>query len=434
MNPERQDPNIRQPEQEAPVETTRPDSGARPYNAAAARNGRYSRDIQRYGQDLRDSGFYSDADTTAYAEEMKAELQRLVVPKNPHNLQPVDYALSLGKLAEAVADRNPVEDPAPETQKMLDDKQAHAQEVFMEASARIYPDTDVDVQRDLYNDMGKLFRVYHERESVTARMRRLGLSLEETQDLRKNNPTELLKRLDGMLREASSLLGDDSWQAFNAENDIEAKQMKVRIVTASQLMYRLQLMREQLQEEAYGRKDVTAAEAREIDAIRVALKGPEGETKTKEEEPLSPSEQWVSSKIHALVDAEDKHVIETEQNPTSTVARNYRPAMEAFKLIWKTDDAVAKRLIEIDEGLSATEERLGLTMDKTWARSRGVEETYQSLRAEERKALEDASEQDNKRQREKPNRLYKDTDGANMKIPPERLFHLLMEVLQNRPK
>lgn len=379
MSPERRNPDINQPEQEATVETKRSDSSARPTDTAAVRNGRYSRDIQRYGEDLRNSGFDSEADTRAYAEAMRVELQSLVVPKNPDNLQPIDYSLSLGKLAESVADRNPVEDPTPEIQKMLDDKQANAQKVFMEASARVYPETDVNVQRDLYNDMGKLFRVYHERESVVGRMRRLGLSLEETQQLGRDDPPELLKRLDGMLREASSSLGDDSWSAFNAENDIEAKQMKARIATASQLMYRLQLMREELVEQAYGRKDVTAPEARGIDAIRADQKGPDADTRTKEEAPLSPSEQWVSSKIHALMEEEDKALVSTQENPTSTLARNYRPAFEAFQSVWKTDTAVTRRLIEIDQQLPDIEQQLGSTMDKVMARNRAPEEMYKSL-------------------------------------------------------
>ena len=73
-------------------------------------------------------------------------------------------------------------------------------------------------------------------------------------------------------------------------------------------------------------------------------------------------------------------------------------------------------------------------MDKVMARNRAPEEMYKSLSEEERKALENASDQDNKRQREGLDRADKNVPRAHMLIPPERLFRLLMEALRNRPK
>ena len=123
-------------------------------------------------------------DTQAYANN-EGRVTSLVVPKSGTLNQ--DYALSLENLQSQlpIAALLTIH---PEVQKMLDDKQAHAQKVFMEASAQVL-ETDVDVQRDL-RDMGKYSGYITSGNQLRQGTLRI---VSWAQQLRKDDPPELLK-------------------------------------------------------------------------------------------------------------------------------------------------------------------------------------------------------------------------------------------------
>lgn len=283
MSPERQGAEIDKRNQEFRAETSQQGTRPKTPETDAVRNGRFARDTQFYFEDLHGAGLYDEDDTRAYAEKMRAELDSLVKPDNPDSLQPTDYAISLGKLTGQVAEN--YTDSNPVNQKESDERKARARAVFMEAGKRLFPDTKVDVKSDLYYDTDRLLQLDRPREAAVELLNKeYQFSYAGVQDLNRRDPAELLRRLDEVIS-AGTHFATNSWEAFQMENNSrhlsdtggERKQEKNKgkLAKATEIMYRLQLMREQLQAQLNGRKDVTPGEEREINKARLEIHGPE---------------------------------------------------------------------------------------------------------------------------------------------------------------
>lgn len=350
-------------------------------------------------------------DHDAFLAMEQQSLEKLANPESAKAMKPKDVAMAVGDLAGEMAgssqDRagNRTGDPAIDAENGR--ANAEAKKVFMMAGEKAYPHVTIDTG-NFGVDLERTARILREEADASFIP---DMNPGDLQKMYDEDPKALAKKLDVILGKSGDLMRMRSRVNFDNKDPKRQEEANAHLAAGGEMFYKLQLMRDQLQEKTYGRKDVTPEEARQIDASRAAFAGQEA---PKDEEPTADES---AKKLVAKAEAADAK--EPGKNPA--------PALEALRSVWKKPDAFANRLATLAERVQTmTDLKLAdddLPVSAEFARRASVLQAYGDLMPAERRALAEAARKEFE-QAEK--------DGARPELPPsaERMFSALMDALR----
>lgn len=358
--------------------------------------------------DAQDTQYF---DHDAFLAMEQQSLEKLANPESARAMKPKDVAMAVGDLAGEMAgssqDRagNRTGDPAIDAENGR--ANAEAKKVFMMAGEKAYPHVAVDTA-NFGVDLERTSRILREEADASFIP---DMNPGDLQKMYDEDPKALAKKLDVILGKSGDLMRMRSRVNFDNKDPKRQEEANAHLAAGGEMFYKMQLMRDQLQEKTYGRKDVTPEEAKQIDASRAAFSGQEA---PKEEEPTADeSAKKLVAKAEA-VDAKDQ-------------GSNPAPALEALRGVWKKPDAFANRLATLAERVQTMSDlKLAdddLPVSAEFARRASLLQTYGDLMPAERRALAEAARKEFE-QAEK--------DGKRPALPPsaERMFSALMDALR----
>lgn len=252
-------------------------------------------------------------------------LEKLSNPSTAESMRPEDVALTMGDLAGGMAARNP-EIAGNKTGNASIDKETEkaygdTKKLFMDTGKKIFPNIDVD-----NDDIGNELKLTTERLSRQVDPTgRIGQDLtmpdltgKDIEAMMEDDPQALAAKLDKMIYETGDLMRMRSRIGFNDGDDADRSEL----AEGSKWLYKLQLIRDGLQEKMYDSKEVTSSEAGEIEKIRRAM--------------------GIGEKKEERVEAESPKTLEKPELAGD-------PALEALRGVFKDQDALAVRLAGLSE-------------------------------------------------------------------------------------
>ena len=355
-------------------------------------------------------------DHDAFLAMEQQSLEKLANPATGKEMEPKDVAMAMGDLAGEMAVSNPDAPGNLTGDPKIDGENAaafgDAKRVFMLAGEKAYQNVTVDTQH---------FGVDLER---TSRLLREGADASfipemdpgELQKMYDEDPKALAKKLDEILAKSGDLMQMRSRMNFDNKDPKRQEEANAHLAAGGEMLYKMQLMRDGLQEKMYGRKDVTSAEAKQIDASRAAFAGlaPEQEHA---EGPEDGTRKTTMDKVERAMGQE-----------RNAAERNVSPAFEALRGVWKKDHALAGRLEALAERVSIMTD-MKLAADEQiapeFARKVSLLQAYGDLMPAERRALQDAANADAERR----SREGRASDNKEA-VSPERMFAALLDALK----
>lgn len=223
-----------------------------------------------------DVGYDKDPDTAEYGREIEKGIDLLSREDELKKLQPKEVATLLSQLAGEMSSSNPAiegnlsGDPKMDAEN--EKRYLEAKKLFMESSARTFPDAKVDFSQ-IHLVVGRLRTSLDNFAAIE--------DITGVEKLQREDPKQLADKLDGLLYFVGSSMQDTAYVISKSDvQPAEREKYKGKLAQATEAVYKLQLLRDQLQQEMYGRAEVPPSDARKIDTIREEFK-PEGEKKPK---------------------------------------------------------------------------------------------------------------------------------------------------------
>lgn len=358
--------------------------------------------------DAQDTQYF---DHDAFLSMEQQSLEKLANPDAAKAMKPKDVAMAVGDLAGEMAGSsqhragNRTGDAAIDAENGR--ANAEAKKVFMMAGEKAYPHVTVDTA-NFGVDLERTSRILREEADASFIPEMNPGDLQKMYD---EDPKALAKKLDEILGKSGDLLRMRSRVNFDNKDPKRQEEANAHLAAGGEMFYKLQLMRDQLQEKTYGRKDVTPEEAKQIDASRAAFSGQEA---PKDEEPTA--------------DAAAKRLLEKAASvKNDEPGRNPAPALEALRGVWKKEDAFANRLALLAERVQAmTDIKLAdddMPVSAEFARRSSILQAYGDLMPAERRALAEAARKEF---------AQAEKDSKRLELPPsaERMFSALMDALR----
>jgi hypothetical protein len=377
----------------------------------------YAGTVSKFFNEKRKVANVTDAQDTQYFDHdaflamEQQSLEKLANPEAAKALKPKDVAMAVGDLAGEMAgssqDRagNRTGDPAVDAENGR--ANAEAKKVFMMAGEKAYPHVTIDTA-NFGVDLERTSRILREASDASFIP---DMSPGDLQKMYDEDPKALAKKLDVILGKSGDLMRMRSRINFDNKDPKRQEEANAHLAAGGEMFYKMQLMRDALQEKTYGRKDVTPEEAKQIDASRAAFSGQEA---PKEEEP-------------AADDSVKRLVEKAEKSDVKDPAKNPVPALEAMRGVWKKPDAFANRLAALSERVKTMADLKLEDDDKPvsaeFARRASILQAYGDLMPAERRALAEAAQQEFERAKQ---------EGGADALPPsaERQFSALMDALR----
>lgn len=382
----------------------------------------YAGTVSRFFNEKRKVADVTEAQDTQYfdydsflASEQQS-LEKLANPETAKAMRPKDVAMAMGDLAGEMAAKNPDRAGNVTGDPKIDGENAtaygDAKKVFMTAAEKAFPHVTYDA---------KTFGVELEHASRMLREESDASFIPEMepgklQEMYDKDPKALAKKLDEVLAKSGDLMRMRSRMNFDNKDPKRQEEANAHLAAGAEQLYKLQRMRDDLQEKMYGRKDVTASEAKLIDASRAAFAGtPE---KGGEEAPKGPD-------ARRGLDAVERAVVDEHGKGPETVGR----ALEAMKGVWKKDGALAGRVEALAERISKMTE-LKLADDRQiepgFARRVSALQAFADLMPAEQRAFKEAA------QRQIEDRKRDGEVAGEGPTSPERLFAALVEAAMRK--
>ncbi len=220
-----------------------------------------AREIARQVEDPNEENSYE-----LFLAEQQRTLGKLANPRLADRVTPQEVSLALSDLAGNMAFDNPdiesnrTDDPKQNAEN--EKRYLESKKLFMETAAKIFPDTEPDFMQ--LSSVSEILR-----ESTNSALLHPEISVREVEKFLHDNPKELARRIDDDLYFAGHKMKSDAWIAYPSK-DRSAQETK--LATASEALYKLQLMRDELQKRMYRQADMSPSDARKIDTIRTEVK------------------------------------------------------------------------------------------------------------------------------------------------------------------
>ncbi|HTK05429.1 MAG TPA: hypothetical protein VL500_07625, partial [Candidatus Eisenbacteria bacterium] len=348
-------------------------------------------------------------DYDAFLAAEQQSLEKMANPETAKAMKPKDVAMAMGDLAGEMASKNPDRAGNVTGDPKIDGENAaaygDAKKVFMMAADKAFPNVTYDT-KDFGTELEHASRMLREESDASFIPEMDPGDLQKMYD---QDPKGLAKKLDEILAKSGDLMRMRSRLNFDNKDAVKQEQDNAHLAAGAEQLYKVQLMRDDLQEKMYGRKDVTAAEAKQIDASRAAFAG----------KPEAGAED-AEGKSRAALDAVERATVAERGTGSEKVG----PALEAMKGVWKKDGALSGRMEALAERVSKMTE-LKLADDEqvepAFARKVSILQIYGDLMPAERRALVEAA----RRQLEEKRR---DGEVADTEpVSAERMFAALIE-------
>lgn len=363
--------------------------------------------------DVTDSQDTEYFDHDAFLAMEQQSLEKLANPETGAKMRPKDVAMAIGDLAGEMSGRNPdvpgnvTGDPKADAENAS--AYGDAKRVFMLAGEKAFPNVTVD-SKNFGVDLERTSRLLREESDASFIPEMDPGRLQKMYD---EDPKALAGKLDEILAKSGDLMRMRSRMNFDNKDPRRQEEENAHLAAGAEMLYKLQLMRDDLQEKMYGRKDVTSAEAKQIDAARDAVSG-----KTEREPAAEEGDEEARAALEAL------------ERSTGARAADAAAAIDALKGVWKKDGALAKRLASLAERVTAMTD-LKLAADEKvapeFARKVSVLQAYGDLMPAERRALAEAAREENERHAKEG----RPEDGESA-VSAERMFGTLIEALREK--
>jgi hypothetical protein len=351
--------------------------------------------------DLTDAGDTELFDHDAFLAEEQRSLEKLSNPETGARMEPKDVAVALGDLAGSMGSMNP-ELPGNATGEAETDKETEraygeTKKVFMESAKRVFPSVAVDEKNlgtDLKLTVERLTREVDPTARIGKDLAMPELKGEDIERMMESDPRGLASKIDTILAETGDLMQMRSRMNFNTGDAAE----RGELAEGARWLYKLQLIRDRLQERMYDGKMVTASAAKEIERLRSGLAGTgEGESAgTETERGMDDAAEQVLDTVEDAV-AEERKLTEAFQKENKPFLPVRARAVEAMRSVWTKDRGLAERL----RSLSAKVERMAemklaadLPIDRQFAYRASMRELFGELLPAEQRKLEAAAKKE----------------------------------------
>mgnify|MGYP003489849636 FL=1 len=223
----------------------------------------------------------ADEDNNTYENflwEQQRVLQKMADPKRLEKMHPRDVSFALAELSGTLADTNP-ESPrnnfldanlGEEDNQAKEELYLATKKLYMDSCAKMFSDTQItSIVSELNTGVRRI-----KREMPHIPLSESLDSISETQALLRDNPKELLKRLDDVLYQAGTGEKSHAYYAFEAwiEHEESLEAAEIRLGTLAEPMYKLQLIKDELLRKIYGTADMKPSERMRIDQLKSSLK------------------------------------------------------------------------------------------------------------------------------------------------------------------
>lgn len=229
----------------------------------------YSSEVQRYfnrrREDLMNVRENPDEEDLQYEQfliEQQNILANVALTKKLEKMQPKDVGFALSELAGMMAN-NMEQDPNSTVDQNREYREA--KHLFMATCRKIYPDIEPEKSASI---------AYGEAEKINKSVNMAGISirLSEGTKLLRENPRELARQMDGIMHTLGDSMKTRAFSAFNSEDLKETEDYEKKLGMATISYYKMQLMRDALIKDVYGKDDLTPWEMTQIDQAKQKIK------------------------------------------------------------------------------------------------------------------------------------------------------------------
>lgn len=220
-----------------------------------------------------------------FLTEQQNTLSKLASPKKLEKMQPTDVSFALAELSGTMAATNPEspwvnrddENLIKEVIQEREDLYLDTKKLYMESCKKMFPDTEISLSpSQLHLELRKIKKVdLFKLEGSTENPHIEVIPVSEIQRLLKENPKELLKKIDEVLRWVGDQMKRRAYGRFELFQEDEkggdmesvAKEEK-RLGTLAEPLYKLQLIKDELIKQVYGNSDMKPSERMEVDKLK----------------------------------------------------------------------------------------------------------------------------------------------------------------------
>ena len=327
---------------------------------------RYFSDVSRYFNARREIGGV-DEEQDMFIREQQQMLEKLANPKLIEQMRPNDVAIALSELSGVMSRANPnIESNRtsdPESDAFNEKMYLQTKRLFMESSKKMFPDTKVDIHSDslktIAQRLEKSFGAFSMPEITDA----------EVAQLLKDDPKKLAEWIDRALYLAGDAAENKALVNFGIREE-EGKKGKIdsarydeennTLANITEAIYKLQLLRDQLQQEIYGRADIPSSDVRKIDALRDEFKDSKPEAKDSVAEKKQRTEKPKPKESPELeeIALRDKKYDLGKDGPFKALYAEHKTPVEVKKAVTPEMKRLflEKMLRDIDMGIRGAEE------------------------------------------------------------------------------
>ena len=198
-----------------------------------------------------------------FLDEQQRSLAKVANAKQLEKLQPKDIAFALSELAGMMADNNLDYYGKPDPNLVGVDQEKEyfeAKNLFMTTCRKMFP--EIEPEKNAVTTFAEVEKLSKQGIGVVS------IPISEGKKLLKENPRELAEQMDTIMHIAGGSMKFQAGFGFSAEDLKDTEETEKRMGMATISYYKLQLMRDELTKQIYGRDDITHSEKKQIDEER----------------------------------------------------------------------------------------------------------------------------------------------------------------------
>ncbi len=213
-------------------------------------------------------------------------LAKMANPKLLEKIQPKDVSFALAKLTGMMA-KNNLADPNnqgeyiesnPDVAQRMEKEYLDSKKVFMNSCEKLFPGIEINLNPATINR--EMIRINKVEFVDNGHSQTLGIEeipVSEIQKMIKENPKELLQKIDKILYFVGNEIDLRAYQRFMAvykegenPNNLDADEKSLAVLLGA--LYKLQLTKDEIIKVIYGRPDITPSERNEVDKATSDIK------------------------------------------------------------------------------------------------------------------------------------------------------------------